>query len=61
MHLVSEHGDETMRWMVGVDARELSRGAIAFARWLSTGRFHEVYGAHVVEWVPHLHDRYGDV
>lgn len=47
--------------MVGVDARELSRGAIAFARFVAEGRFHEVYGVHVVEWVPHMYERYGEV
>ncbi|MCA9707181.1 MAG: hypothetical protein KDK70_15115, partial [Myxococcales bacterium] len=46
---------ETMRWMVGVDARDLGTGAVAFAQWLATGQLNAVYGAHVVEWVPELH------
>ena len=58
---MSEPSQDEIRWMVGVDARELSRGAIAYARWLAGGRFHRVYGAHVVEWVPHVHERYGEV
>lgn len=47
---------ESMRWMVGVDARDLSAGAVAFARWLATGRLNTIYGVHVVEWVPAMHD-----
>lgn len=38
--------------MVGVDARGLSHGAVAFGRWLAGGLLNTVYGTHVVEWVP---------
>ncbi|MEM9454828.1 MAG: universal stress protein [Myxococcota bacterium] len=47
-----------MRWMVGVDARDLSGGAVALARWLATGRLNAIYGVHVVEWVPELHEHF---
>jgi nucleotide-binding universal stress UspA family protein len=41
--------------MVGVDLRNLSGGAITFARWLSDlGPQHRFLGVHVVEYVPHL-------
>lgn len=49
---------ESTRWMVGVDARDLSRGAVAFARWLAGSEHHAVYGVHVVEWVPDLFGPY---
>lgn len=49
---------ETMRWMVGVDSRDLSGGAVAFARWLAEGTLNVVYGAHVVEWAPQLHGQF---
>lgn len=43
-----------MRWVVGVDARELSRGARALAHWLATSERNRVYGVYVVEWLPGL-------
>lgn len=43
---------ERMRWLVAVDARDLSHGAVALARWLSGPRAPELFGIHVMEWVP---------
>jgi len=51
-----DENSETMRWLVGIDARSLSGGAVTFGRWLSGGRFNTVYGVHVVEWVPALQE-----
>ncbi len=45
---------ESLRWMVGVDARELSGGALAFARWLAGSESHVIFGVHVVEWMPSM-------
>ncbi len=43
--------------MVGVDARHLAGGAVAFARWLAQGRGNDVLGVDVVEWVPSMQAR----
>lgn len=43
-----------IRWVVGVDARELSRGARVLAHWLATSEHNVVYGVYVVEWMPSL-------
>lgn len=42
-----------MRWMVGVDVRDLSKGAVQWARWIAQRAPAEKFiGAHVVEYVP---------
>ncbi|MEM9463330.1 MAG: hypothetical protein AAGF11_54815, partial [Myxococcota bacterium] len=43
-----------IRWVVGVDARELSRGARVLAHWLATSEHNAVHGVYVVEWMPNL-------
>ena len=39
-----------MRWLIGIDLRALSRGALAFAHWLGTNtKDNHFHGVHVVE------------
>ncbi len=45
-----------MRWLVGMDARELSGGAAVFGRWLGASGRHAIYGLHVIEWTPGIED-----
>ena len=54
---MNSEASELMRWMVGVDARHLAGGAVAFARWLAQGHGNDVLGVHVVEWVPSMQHR----
>jgi len=42
-----------MRWMIGLDLRNLAAGAVSFARWVQAqAPDHEFYGVHVVESLP---------